>query len=414
MKTSRRISEIPMSGIRKMFDLAGPDSINLGLGEPDLAPPKEAVEGMNRAALQGLNKYAPTMGLPQLRQAVAERFSVYGEITADNVMITPSGSSALLEVAMGMVDPGDRVLVPSPGFVIYGPHAQLVGGTYDEYRLTETFQPDIEDIKSKIMPSTTMIVVTTPSNPTGGVLTEESKRALLDLAEDHDLTILADEVYCSFVYEGKHVSFMDRLDKAVVVNGFSKMMAVTGWRLGFICANMEAMGPLMKMQYHVCASPGMPAMYGVLNALPTIDPYLDEARATYKRRRDLITRRINEIPGFSIAPPQGAFYAFPKFDLDVGSEELGNTLARNGLICTPGCYFGKYGEGHLRFSYAASEERIEAGMDMLSKVITEGRWKRCPTTTTRTHTSSEGTTQRRTRSRPSSNTSSKTTTRGSR
>ncbi|MBQ3685990.1 MAG: aminotransferase class I/II-fold pyridoxal phosphate-dependent enzyme [Candidatus Methanomethylophilaceae archaeon] len=370
MKTSRRISEIPMSGIRKMFDLAGPNSINLGLGEPDLAPPEEAIRGMNEAASKGLNKYGPTAGIPELRAAIAKRFSMYGELEAGNIMVTPSGSSALLEITQSMIDPGDEVLIPSPGFVIYGPHTTLAGGKPVEYRLTPgDFQPDIDHIQSRITPSTRMIVVTTPSNPTGGVLTEESKKALCDIAADKGITILSDEVYDSFVYEGKHVSFMDQLDKAVVVNGFSKMMAVTGWRMGFIAANTEIMEPLIKMQYHVCASPNMPAMYGILAALPNIDPYLENARKVFKARRDLISGRINAIPGMDIIPPRGAFYAFPSYDMDMKSADLAGELAKAGLICTPGSAFGTYGEGHLRFSYAADESKINAGMDILEDVV---------------------------------------------
>ncbi len=370
MQISNRINDIPMSGIRKMFDLAGPNSINLGLGEPDLAPPKEAIEGMNKAASDGLNKYGPTAGIPQLRQAVADRFRKYGDITGDNIMITPSGSSALLEITMSVVNPGDDVLVPSPGFVIYGPHAQLAGGTYTEYKLTDgDFQPDIDDIQSKITPKTKMIVVTTPSNPTGGVLNEESYKALCDIAADKNITIMADEVYESFIYEGKHLSFMNQLDKAIVASGFSKMMAVTGWRMGFLCASKEMMEYLIKMQYHVCASPNMPAMYGILNALPNIDPYLDNARKVYRARRDLICKRINEIPGMSIQPPKGAFYAFPSYDMDMKSADLAAELVKAGLICTPGSAFGKYGEGHLRFSYAADETKINAGMDILESTM---------------------------------------------
>ena len=370
MKTSRRISEIPMSGIRKMFDLAGPDSINLGLGEPDLAPPKEAIDGMNSAASRGLNRYGPTAGIPELRAAIAERFSMYGKLEADNIMVTPSGSSALLEITQSMIDPGDEVLIPSPGFVIYGPHTTLAGGKPVEYKLTEgDFQPDMEDILSKITPNTRMIVVTNPSNPTGGVLSEESFEAISDLAADKGITVLSDEVYDSFVYEGKHRSFMDRLDRAVVVNGFSKMMAVTGWRMGFTCASPEVTEVLIKMQYHVCASPNMPAQYGILEALPGIDPYLENARKVFKARRDLISDRINAIPGMEIIPPKGAFYAFPSYDMDIPSADLASELAKAGLICTPGSAFGRYGEGHLRFSYAADEKKIDAGMDILESVV---------------------------------------------
>jgi aspartate aminotransferase len=370
MKISHRLGSIPMSGIRKMFDLAGPDSINLGLGEPDLAPPKEAIEGMNRAANEGLNKYGPTAGIPELRKGVAEWFSRYGSLSAENIMITPSGSSALLEATQAFIDPGDEVLVPSPGFVIYSPHTQLAGGRPMEYKLTERdFLPDIEDMKTLITKKTKMIVVNSPSNPTGGVLDEKTYKALLDLADDHGLIILSDEVYDAYIYEGKHYSFMDHLDKAIVINGFSKMMAVTGWRMGVICSNKEIMNDLIKMQYHVCASPNMPAQYGILNALPVMEGYLENARKVFGARRDLISKRIGEIAGMSMAPPKGSFYAFPSYDLDIRSEDLAGTLAKNGLICTPGSSFGKYGEGHLRFSYAADEKKIDAGMDILADTI---------------------------------------------
>ena len=371
MKISDRLESVPMSGIRKMFDLAGPDSINLGLGEPDLDPPAEAVKAMNAAALAGRNKYSPTAGIPELREAIADRFSRYGApLKGSNVIVTPSGSSALLEISQSFVDPGDEVLVPSAGFVIYAPHAKLAGGKPVEYRLTDgDFQPDMEHIKSLITPKTKMIVVNTPSNPTGGVLSEENRNAIADLAEDNDIMILSDEVYESFIYEGKHTSFLPFLDRAIVAGGFSKMMAVTGWRMGFAIAGPEAMDALIKMQYHVCASPGMPAMYGVLGALPGIDPYLEDARRTFRKRRDLITDLINDIPGMHMEPPKGAFYAFPSFDMGMSSQELASECVGSGLICTPGSAFGTYGEGHLRFSYAASEEKIQKGIGILRDVV---------------------------------------------
>lgn len=369
MEISRRLESIPMSGIRKMFDLAKPDSINLGLGEPDMDPPKKAVEAMAEASRAGFNKYGPTAGIMPLRNAVAERYQTYG-IDGENVMITPSGSTALLEVSQALINPGDEALIPSPGFVIYGPHTTLAGGRPVEYRFTgKDFQPDIEDIKSKITEKTKVIFVNNPSNPTGSVLSGDSFRALCDIADDHGITVISDEVYDCFVYEGKHRSFLSKLDTAIVVGGFSKMMAVTGWRMGFLIADRSVMSAMIKMQYHVCASPNMPAMYGLLAALPGIDDYLDTARSVFRKRRDLIVKRINGIDGMSIEPPKGAFYAFPSYDLDMKSTDLSLRLAENGLICSPGSAFGTYGEGHLRFSYAADESKIEKGMDILAETI---------------------------------------------
>lgn len=378
MKVSQRLDSIAMSGIRKMFDMASPNSINLGLGEPDLLPPKKAIDGMTLAAENGLNKYGPTAGIMELRDAVARKYSAYWSgLKAGNVMITPSGSSALLEIAMTIIDPGDDVLVPSPGFVIYGPHSKLAGGTFTEYRMSGPgFQPDIDDIQSKIGSNTKAIVINNPSNPTGSILDESTHKALLDIAEDRDLTIISDEVYDSFIYEGRHLSFLPHLDRSIVVGGFSKMMAVTGWRMGFLMADENMMENLVKMQYHLCASPNMPAMYGALAAMPDIESYLSDARAIFRRRRNLIVQRINEIDGMHIDAPKGAFYAFPSYDLDIPSADLAMELIKNGLVCTPGSAFGTYGEGHLRFSYAADEEKISKGMDILASTYDRLRKER--------------------------------------
>lgn len=365
MNISDRLSSVPMSGIRKMFDLAGKDSINLGLGEPDIEPPKEATEGMAEACRSGRNRYGPTAGVPELRTGVAERYG----LAMDNIMVTQSGTSALFLLSQSLLNEGDHALIPDPGFVVYGPHAMLSGAKAVPYALTGDLIPDVDDIRSKITERTKVMFINSPSNPTGGVLDAATHRAICDIAEDHGITVISDEVYEPFVYEGKHISFKDRLDIAVVVNGFSKMMAVTGWRLGYVMASDDIMPDLIKMNYHMCASPNMPAQYGVLAALPGIDAYLKNARDIFKRRRDLISGRISEIPGMHIRPPKGAFYAFPSYDFDISSEDLAMELAKNGLICTPGSSFGGNGENHLRFSYAAGEDKINKGMDILGKTV---------------------------------------------
>ena len=371
MRMSERLQNAPLSGIRKMFDLAGSDSINLSLGEPDVLPPEEALKGMSDAANAGLNRYGPTPGIPQLREAVAAR---YRGMEKDNIMITPSGTTALMIVTQSLIDPGDETLVPSPGFVVYGPHTMLSGGKAVDYRLTDDdFQPDIDDIQKKITKRTKAIFLNYPSNPTGGTLSEDSFRAVRDIAKDNKITIVSDEVYEPFVYEGKHGSFISELDNAVVVNGFSKMMAVTGWRMGFVTAGKDVIRDLTKMSYHMCACPNMPAQYGILAAMPTIDDYLNRVRKVYKKRRDLITSRINEIEGLRMNAPKGAFYAFPSFSFGMTSEEYAMRLVKSGLICVPGSAFGAYGEGHLRFSYAADEHKISRGMDILEKVSNEIR-----------------------------------------
>ncbi|MCL2785741.1 MAG: pyridoxal phosphate-dependent aminotransferase [Methanomassiliicoccaceae archaeon] len=371
MRISDRLRNAPVSGIRKMFDLASSDSVNLSLGEPDVRPPEEALKGMNDAAMKGMNGYGPTPGIMPLREAVASRYAEHG-IAAENVMITPSGTTALMMITQSIVNPGDETLIPSPGFVVYGPHTALAGGKAIEYRLTDDFQPDTDDIQRKITKNTKAVFLNFPSNPTGGVLGEEAFKAVRDIAADKDITIISDEVYEPFVYGGKHRTFMAE-DNTVVVNGFSKMMAVTGWRLGFITAGKEAIVDITKMAYHMCACPNTPAQHGILGAMPSVNAYLDDVRSIYRKRRDLITSRINSIDGMRMEAPKGAFYAFPEFSYDVTSEEFAMRLAKNGLICVPGSAFGAYGEGHLRFSYAADEDKISRGMDILENIAKEMR-----------------------------------------
>jgi aspartate aminotransferase len=366
MKISERLQNAPLSGIRKMFDLAVPGSVNLSLGEPDVLPPEAALTGMNDAARKGMNGYGPTPGIMPLREATASR---YKGINAGNLMITPSGTTALLMIAQSLINPGDEALIPNPGFVVYGPHTMLSGGRSVDYKLTENdFQPDIDDIQKKITKKTKMLFLNFPSNPTGGVLSEKSFKAIRDITKDKGITVVSDEVYEPFVYGGKHISFVSELDNSIIVNGFSKMMAVPGWRLGYVIANGDIIKDLTKMAYHMCACPNMPAQFGVLNALPTIDPYLKEVRETYRKRRDLITKRINAIDGMTMQPPQGAFYAFPSFSFKMTSDEFAMELVKEKLICVPGTAFGDFGESHLRFSYAADEQKISMGMDILENV----------------------------------------------
>ncbi len=373
MKISERLSSIPVSGIRRMFDLVTPDSVNLGLGEPDMAPPRVAVEAMAEAARQGHNRYCPSPGIPELREGIAGISHRYNpSLTMENVLVTPSGTSGLLAITQALLDPGDEALIPDPGFVLYEPHSLLAGAKPRRYRLSDgDFQPDIESIKSQISAKTKLIFVNNPSNPTGGTLSQESYRALLDLAEDEDIIIISDEVYDRLVYDGEHLSFAGDLDRALVVNGFSKTMAAPGWRIGYVLADESIMPDLSKMSYHICASPNTPVQHGVLAALPALDDYLDEVRSIFASRRRLIVDLINEIPGFSLEAPKGAFYAFPSYEQDISSEDLAMKLVKAGLVCTPGSVFGPTGEGHLRFSYAASEDMIKRGMAILDQVARE-------------------------------------------
>ena len=374
---SSRMQGIELSGIRKMFDIATEDSVNLGLGEPDFQPPAEAVEAVYKAMKAGHNKYGPTNGLPQLRKELARRLSRYWKgMTSDDVVVTSSGSEALFSSAMTFIDNGDEVLMPDPGFVLYEPHIKLTGGSPVKYPLgiDNGFVPDADEIKRLITDKTSLLMINSPNNPTGGMVTRQDRDDIIDLAREHDIVIISDEVYDSMTYSGsRHHSFLGAYENAVMINSFSKLYAMTGWRLGYMSARKELIGKLSLAHYHMIACPPTPIQYGALEALRNSHGYVEKMVDQFQRRRDLITGRLNEIDGFRSLSPPGTFYSFPKYELSDGggkvkSVDLAMTLARAGLICSPGTAFGERGEYHMRFSFVNSLEQIEKGMDILEKV----------------------------------------------
>ncbi len=366
-----RARGLRMSGIRKMFEMAGSDAINLGLGEPDFQPPASVLEAMVKAVAEGYNKYGPTGGLPALKQALAEKHSSVADITEENVLITVGGTEALFLTMQTFIDPGDEVLVPDPGFVLFAPHVRLAGGEPVFYPLLEEagFLPRTGDLQSLLTPRTKAIIVCNPSNPTGSVMGKGEVEAVSSFAEDHDLILVSDEVYDSIVYERGHHSFLGMVENHVYINSFSKFLSMTGWRLGYLIAPAEYVRTMAKVHYFMVACPPTPAQHAVLHGLPQLHDYVDEMVAEFRRRRDHIVRRLNDVPGFRCLLPGGAFYAFPSYEYPVSSEDLAVRLLKAGVMCSPGSAFGKGGERHLRFSYANSLENIDRGMDIVVSVV---------------------------------------------
>ena len=365
---SQRAREVEISGIRKMFEAAPPNALNLGLGEPDFEPPAEVIDALCNAVRGGMNHYGPSAGLPALRERIAERYQDRDADTSrENVIITASGSEGLMATALALYDPGDEVLVPNPGFVLYSPHAKLAGATPVPYVLDERhrFLPDLDDLEAKISARTRAIVVNSPSNPTGGVFPAAVVERLVAFADHHDLTIVSDEVYEEMVYEGEFASFWGRGDRAVIVNSFSKTFAMTGWRLGFLVAPRALAVELNKIHYHIMACPSTPAQVAALAGL-NADPAATRAMIReFRARRALITKGLNRVPGLSCVPPAGAFYAFPKFDWPGTAAEVAGALLQRGLISTPGDAFGSLGAGHLRLSFAASRPNLTKALAIL-------------------------------------------------
>jgi aspartate aminotransferase len=371
---ARRVRKVEISGIRKMFEAAPPNSINLGLGEPDFEPPAEVIEAMCAAVRAGKNHYGPSAGLAELRDKVAERYQDRDPKTGrDNVIITGSGSEALMTTALALYNPGDEVLVPNPGFVLYGPDARLMGATPVPYSLpaSRRYQPDLDELEKLVTRRTCAIVVNSPSNPTGGVFPAATVEKIVAFAERYDLTIVSDEVYEEIVYDGKFASFWGRGDRVVIVNSFSKTLAMTGWRIGYLVAPRALALDLNKMHYHIMACPPTPSQVAVLAGLNSSQAAIQAMIREFRVRRTLIVRLLRKIPGIEIVPPAGAFYAFPRFRWPKTSSEVATALLQRGVITTPGDAFGSLGDSHLRLSFAASRKNLEDGIGILRDYASE-------------------------------------------
>ncbi len=365
---AQRAHEVEISGIRKMFEAAPPGAINLGLGEPDFEPPAAVVDALCDAVRHGMNHYGPSAGISALRDKVAERYVDRDPDTnRDNVIITGSGSEGLMATALTLYDPGDEVLVPDPGFVLYAPHARLCGAVPVAYGLDEEnhYLPNVDELEARITPRTRAIVVNSPSNPTGGVFPKATVERIVELAERHDLTIVSDEVYEEMIYDGKFASFWGRGDRVVVVNSFSKTLAMTGWRIGFLVAPRSLAVEINKLHYHMMACPSTPAQAAVLAGLNAGPGATQVMMKEFRARRELVVKGLNRIPGLSCVPPSGAFYAFPKFAWPGTAQEVAGALLQRGLISTPGDAFGSRGASHLRLSFAASRANLKKGMSIL-------------------------------------------------
>ncbi len=372
---SNRVTSIELSGIRKIFDMAQGEVINLGLGEPDFQPPPEAMEALEEAVKKGYNKYGPSKGFPELREALADKFRKYADITADNVLVTVGATEGMLATLLSVINSGDEVLYPDPGFVLYKPHTIIAGGKPVAYpiRQENDFMPAQEDLEKRINKKTKAIILNYPNNPTGGVIDDEHIKMVIDLAEDNDLLIISDEVYFNIIYEGEPKTFLGKYDKLIFVNSFSKEFAMTGWRLGYLIAPREYVEQIGKIHYYTVACPQSPMEYAALTAIKKSEYYSHMMVEKFRKRRDLIYNLLKKMDGVNPNFPKGAFYIFPKIELDADPMEIVKKVVEKGVLCTPGEAFGSSGERHIRFSYAASEENIIKGMEIFDSVLDEFR-----------------------------------------
>lgn len=374
---SRNAQAIPPSGIRRIFDLASqPGVISLAIGEPDFTTPSHIREAAKESLDRGETHYTANLGILELRRAIAAKLARVSGLEVDGdsqVIVTIGGVQALQLAGAAILNPGDEVLIPDPGFMVYNSLCLLLGAVPVPYplRIENGFYPDMAEVEALVTPRTRMIVINSPGNPTGQLIPRESLEGLAALAERHDLLVVSDEVYDPIVYDGKRATCFATLpgmkDRTITVNGFSKAYAMTGWRVGYAAAHPAVIQAMMRIhQITIACVPTMVQM-GALRALESDQGFIREMVEEYQARRDLITELLNRVPGFRCIKPEGAFYAFPDIrGTGMGSMELCEFLLETAKVgCVPGNVFGARGEGHVRISYASSREVLqEAGERM--------------------------------------------------
>lgn len=357
-----------MSNRSKEMIASGIDVISLAVGEPDFATPAHITQAAIDALNRGETHYAPSRGLPELTQAVAEKLNRDNHIAATQkqIMVTAGAKDAIRITMMATLNKGDEVVVIDPSWVSYEPCVQIAGGKAVHYSLNADFQVD-ESIYDVITDKTKMIIVNTPSNPTGSVLGRSSLRLIADVCTDHDLFCLSDEIYEKLVYGKEHVSIAtigDMLDRTITINGFSKAYAMTGWRLGYLAAPLDVIPAMDKVMQHSVGCVNTFAMWGGVAALTGDQTCVEEMRKQFEQRRSFVIGRLAGM-GLSTAPAEGAFYAF----INVGGDDVATAnkwLDKAHVAATPGTAFGA--PGWIRLSYAASMERLAEALDRIEAV----------------------------------------------
>ena len=356
------------------------DVVHLEIGEPDFDTPKHIREAAKRAIDEGYTHYGPSAGLPELREAVA----VYSErvrgvhVNPDQIVITPGGKPVMAFAIMAMVEEGDEVIYPNPGFPIYESLIDYMGGTPVPIQLREErgFRLDAEELASMVNPRTKLIIINSPQNPTGGVLTCEDLDLIAETAVKHRVWVLSDEIYAEILYDGKFESisqFPDIRERLIILDGFSKTFAMTGWRIGYGIMPVQMAEKLARIQTNMNSCTATFTQRACLDALTGPRDEIDRMLTEFRKRRDFIVEGLSGIPGFRCKLPLGAFYAFPNIEgTGIDCEVLAHRLLEEkGVACLAGTCFGKYGNGFLRFSYANSIENIAKAIERVKELVTK-------------------------------------------
>lgn len=377
---SKKVRGIPPSGIRKFFDIAATmdDVISLGIGEPDFVTPKPLLDAGINGLRTGETHYTSNLGILELRELIGADLASRYQVSYDpkrELLVTVGVSEALYLAANAIIDPGDEVIIPEPCFVAYVPEIELAGGVAVRIPtfMENDFQVTAADIENAITEKTKAILIGYPNNPTGAVMTREKLQAIANVAEKHDLIVISDEIYDQLVYGFDHTCFASlpgMKDRTILLGGFSKAYAMTGWRIGYIAASGALLEGMFKIhQYTIMSAPTV-AQIAAIEALKSGAPYVKAMVDEYDRRRKLIVSGFNEL-GLTTFEPRGAFYAFPSIaasglDSNAFAESL---LIEERVAVIPGEAFGESGRGFVRACYATSYEKIEQALERMRQFM---------------------------------------------
>ncbi len=362
----------------KSLEAQGKEVIHLEIGEPDFDTPKNIIDAAVKALNEGKTHYGPAAGVPELREVLAEDMGKRRNIKIhpNQVVVTPGAKPIMFFTILALIDEGDEVMYPNPGFPIYESVIDFVGAKSVPYPLREEreFSFNLDEFMSLITDKTRMIILNTPQNPTGGILTEEDLKDVAKVAQEKDIYILSDEVYLNIIYEGTHhsiASIPGMQERTIILDGFSKTYAMTGWRLGYGAMTEDLAEKVVQLQINSNSCTTTFSQYAGIVAITGPQDEVYKMVAEFKKRRDVIVDGLNAIDGINCIRPHGAFYVFPNIkQLGIDGKKFADSLLEKfGVAALSGTAFGEYGKGYLRFSYANSIENIQRALDRVDQTI---------------------------------------------
>ena len=371
---SSRLDTVEESATLRLADLTnelkkqGKDILGFNLGEPDFSTPKHIIEATEKALAAGKTHYGPSSGVPELRDAITAKLKNDNDldVPANNILVTPGAKQAVFYTCFSLLDNGDEAIVFDPGWVSYDACIKMSGGktvwvkSNDDGTLPQ-------DLSKYINKKTRLIIINSPNNPSGAVLGSKDLTLVADLARDHGLYVLSDEIYEKIIYGAKQVSIGTMIpERAITVNGFSKAYAMAGWRIGYIAAPKPVFQNMLKIQQHTISSPTTFVQYGALAALTGPQESVEEMRKQFEARRNVVVKGLREM-GLECEMPGGAFYAWPR--VNGSSEKWAEKFLDAGVGLTPGSAFGPNSDDHIRMSYASSMDDIKKGLDRMAKLL---------------------------------------------